>query len=130
MSGIIAITNCSDDNESSLKIALWIFSSARVFSPAVCSTLQFFMAFVVKFMTLSDILYIFSHSIIQVYRTILLAFCSQSLPWLYFSASIWSPWGCDDLCIVGHLFLLFPCSILFILPEIVCGIQASKRSLL
>ena len=39
-------------------------------------------------------------------------FCSQSTPWLPFSASIYSPWGWADQCAVNRLFILFTCGIL------------------
>ena len=42
-------------------MSLRIFTSARVSLSAVISTFQFFMAFVMKLITLSDILYIFRH---------------------------------------------------------------------
>ena len=65
LSGIIAITNSKGDSAS------WIFTTAYVFLPAVNSILQFFMTSVINFITLSNILYIFKYSIIQVYGTIL-----------------------------------------------------------
>ena len=42
-----------------MKNAMLIFPFAKDFSPAVNSTLPFFIAFFINFMTLSDILYIF-----------------------------------------------------------------------
>ena len=63
LSGVTAISNNDDDSASSWKIPLWIFSTAKVFPPAVNYTFQFFMASVVNFMTLSDILYILSCSV-------------------------------------------------------------------
>ena len=44
-SGIIAIMNSWGDSASPWKIPLWIFVSAKLFPPAVISTLQVFMGF-------------------------------------------------------------------------------------
>ena len=78
------------------------------------------MAFVMKFMTLSVILYIFRHSIIQVYVTISSVFL-WSIQAKFFRLVLAS-----DLSIGGHLFLLFVlflffvfCDILFVLPSAV-----------
>ena len=57
----MAIMNCKGDSASPWKIPLWIFASAKLFPPAVNSTLQFFMVFSMKFMTSCDILYILRH---------------------------------------------------------------------
>ena len=51
-----------------------IFVSARLFPPAVNSTLQFFMVFSMKFITSCDILYILRQFISQLCGTILFAF--------------------------------------------------------
>ena len=48
--GIMAIMNCRGDGASPSKIPLWIFVSAKLFPPAVNSTLQFFVVFSMKFM--------------------------------------------------------------------------------
>ena len=50
-------------------------------------------------------------------------FCHQSLPWFNFFALFWLRPG---LYIVDNLFSFFPFGILFVLPEIVCEIQASN----
>ena len=50
---------------------LWIFAAAWVCPSTANFTFQFSIAFVMKFMTLSDVLDIFRHSIIQVCRTTL-----------------------------------------------------------
>ena len=42
LSGIIAITYNDGDTASSLKTSLWIFALAKLFPPAVSSTLPFF----------------------------------------------------------------------------------------
>ena len=73
-SGIITITNSNGDNESVTKIPLKIFTSAKLFPPAVCSTLQFSMIFSINFMTSSDILYILRQSTTHLYETISYAF--------------------------------------------------------
>ena len=54
-SGIIAITNSNNDSASPWKIRLWIFTSVKLFPPAVSSTLQFCMVFSINFMTSPDI---------------------------------------------------------------------------
>ena len=57
LSGIMAIMNSKGDRASPWKIPPGIFVSAKLFPPAVNSTLQFFMVFSIKFMTSCDILY-------------------------------------------------------------------------
>ena len=74
LSGIIAITNSNGDSTSPWNIHLWIFASAKLFSPAVNSTLQVFMVFWRKFMTSSDILHILRQVIIQLFGDISYAF--------------------------------------------------------
>ena len=59
---------------SNLKISLWIFTSSKVCPTRFNFTFQIFMSFVMKFMTLSDSLYIFRHSIIKVCIIILSIF--------------------------------------------------------
>ena len=54
----IAITNSNGDGGSPWNIPRSQFASAKFFPPAVNSTLQVFMVFMIKFMTSSDILYI------------------------------------------------------------------------
>ena len=61
LSGIIVITYNNGESVFLWKIPLWIFTSAKVFPPAFNSTFQFFIASVMNFMTLSDILYIFRY---------------------------------------------------------------------
>ena len=119
LSGIIAIIN---------RRCFWIFTSAKIFLPAVISIYQFFMASVMKFITLSDILYIFRYLIVQVFMTISYSFCCWSMPWLNFSVLFCSLWGCAEQCTVSYLFLLFTCDILSVLPATVYSIQASCRS--
>ena len=104
---------------------LWIFTSARDLPPAINYTLHFAIAFVIKFMILSDILYIFPHFPFVV-PYLRLSFRFSMLQW-HFTALSWRLWGCIILSIVGHLFLLFSCDILFVLLEIVCYIQADNR---
>ena len=55
---IMAIVNSMSNSASPWKIPLWIFVSAKLFPPAVNSTLQFTMFFSMKFMISCDILYI------------------------------------------------------------------------
>ena len=66
LKGIIAITNSKSDNTSHWKIPLWIFTSVKLFPPAVISTL--YMVFSINLMTSPDILYILKRSIIQLIR--------------------------------------------------------------
>ena len=61
LSNIIAIATNSGQSESPWKITIWIFTPARAWPPAINSTLQFSMTFMMKFMISSDILYIFKH---------------------------------------------------------------------
>ena len=70
LSGIITITNSNGDSASSWKTPLWIFTSVKLFPPAVSSTPQFSIVFTIHFMTSPDILYILRQSIIQLYGTI------------------------------------------------------------
>ena len=65
----MAIMNSRGDSASPWKIPLWIFVSAKLFPPAVNSTLQFFMFFSMKFMISCDILYILRQFIIQLCGT-------------------------------------------------------------
>ena len=69
LNGIIAIINSNGDSASPWNIPLWIFVSAKLFPPAINSTLQVFMVFSIKFMISSDILYILKQFIIQLCRT-------------------------------------------------------------
>ena len=62
--------NSKGDRASPWKIPLWIFVSAKILPPIINFTLQVFMVFSMKFMTSSDILYVLSLFIIQLYGTI------------------------------------------------------------
>ena len=57
LSGIIAITNSKGYNASPWNIPFWIFTSAKLFPPAVNSTIQLFMVTSIEFMTLLDCCY-------------------------------------------------------------------------
>ena len=48
---------------------LWIFTSAKLFPPIVCSHLQFYTVFLINLMTSAAILYILRQSIIQLCGT-------------------------------------------------------------
>ena len=72
--GIIAITNSNGDSASPWNMPLWIFTSVKLFPPAVISTLQFSMVFSINFMTSPDILYILKQSVFQLCGTISYAF--------------------------------------------------------
>ena len=67
LSSIIDITNCNGESASPWKKPHWIFSSTKNFPRAVNSTFRFFIASMMKFMTLSDIFIIIIIIIIQVY---------------------------------------------------------------
>ena len=96
LNGIIAITNSNSDSASPWNIPLWIFASAKLFSPAVNFTLQFSMVFSIKFTISSGIFYISGQFIIQLCGTISYAF----FKWIYvitrFFASSGSCCGCVD----------------------------------
>ena len=116
LSGIIARTNSSGDSEFSWKVSLYIskcLSSRCQFHPSVFPGIWFGLIFG----TFSD--NVLSEFAGPFHRQ----FCRQSMPWQHFSTPFWFLWGCASLYIVGHLFLLFPCSILFVLPQIDCSIQ-------
>ena len=74
LSGIIAIINSNDDCAPLLNIPLRIFLSAKLFLPAVKSTLQVFMVFSIKFMTPCDMLHIFRESTIRLCEYIICLF--------------------------------------------------------
>ena len=74
LNGINALTNNYSESASPWKIALWIFTTAKLFPFAVISSFVFFMILSINFTTLSDILYILSRSIIQSCETISYSF--------------------------------------------------------
>ena len=59
---------------------LGIFTSTWVFFPAINFTFQFSMAFVIKFITLLDILNILRHSLTQVCDTIVYVLLDRYRP--------------------------------------------------
>ena len=69
LSVIMAIMKSNDDRASPWSIPIWIFASAKLFPPAVNSTLLVFMIFSINFMTSCDILFILKQFITQLYRT-------------------------------------------------------------
>ena len=69
LSGIIVITNRISDRLSTRKISLWIFTSAKLFSSAVNSTLQVSKVLLINSMTSFEFLYIFMQGIIQLQGT-------------------------------------------------------------
>ena len=58
LSGIMAIMKSKGDRASPWKIPIWIFASANLLPPAVNSTVKVFIVLSMRFMTLTDILYI------------------------------------------------------------------------
>ena len=69
LSGIIAITNINGDSASLRKIPPLILTWAKLFLPAVNSTLQASTVFSINVKTSLNILYIFRQCIIQVWGT-------------------------------------------------------------
>ena len=124
----MAIMNSKGDSASPWKIPLWIFVSAKLFLPAVNSTLQVFMVFSMKFMTY--ILYILRHFIIQLCGTMSYAFL-QSIQAIARCFFVWSCFrlACVDLCRVTLLCLWIRCGIISVLQEINLGLLGSNRSL-
>ena len=66
--------NCRGENESPRRIPLWIFISARVSPLAVNSTLQFFTAFKMNFMVLSDDIIIITIIVVVVVVVVVVVF--------------------------------------------------------
>ena len=91
LGGIIVITQSNADSASPRKIALLIFTLAKIFPPTVNSTLQFSIVISVNFMSLSDIFYILKQFVIQFCVTIMYAFCCHSTLKLRFAVSFCSP---------------------------------------
>ena len=52
LSGVIDITNSNGDNVSPWNILLWIFTSAKLIPTTHNSALQFFVVFLINFITL------------------------------------------------------------------------------
>ena len=129
LSDIIAIRNSKGEWPSPWKIPLWIFVLAKLLPPAVNSTLQVFMVFSIKFMTLSDILYILRQFIIQLYGTILYAFLKSIQAIARFFRLVCSHLWCVDLCKVTLLCLSIYCSILSVRPGTNRGLLESNKSL-
>ena len=108
LSSIISLTNNSGESE---------FTSARVCLPAVNSSFQFSLAFVMKIMTLSDILNICNYFIIHVCETILFGYFLVYPYHVYISRLFLPLWGCFGLYIISYLFLFFNCAIISVLLE-------------
>ena len=106
---------------------LMIFTSPNFFPPAVNSNFQFFMVSEMKFVTLSNILYILRQPVIQLCGTIMLTFLLSIPAMATFSASFCSLLECADQCTVYHLFLLFRCGIHSVLRKTVLALLASNR---
>ena len=111
LSGIIAITNSNGDSASPWKIPLWIFTTAKLFSPVVNYTLQISIVISINLMTLPDILYILRQSITQFSGTIWYAFLWLIHATPTFSVSFYCRWGYVEQYIVAILFIWFPCGI-------------------
>ena len=86
------------------------------------------MVFLIKFMTLSDILYIFRQFIIQLYRTISYAFLLSIHAIARFFVSSCSHWECVDQCTVALLCFWSTCGILSLPHGSVCGLLTSSES--
>ena len=129
LSDIIAFINSNDDSASPWNIPLWIFTSAKLFPPAVNSTRQVFLVFSIKFMTSSDILYILRQFIIQLCGITSYAFLlSIQAITSFFSVSSCSCWGCDDQCRVAFLSLWILYGIRCF-SGTVCSLLVSNKSL-
>ena len=85
---------------------LWIFTFAWV-CLAVNSTFRFSMTFVIKFMTLSAILYIFSHSVIQVLLHHMKVFLLSIHTTAKLFAVFWPLWRYTVLYRIGNLVPLW-----------------------
>ena len=121
LSGVIDIKNNNGDSASHWNIPLWIFTSGKVFSPAVSSTLQFFVVSSINLTTSLNILYMFWQSIIQLCGTISYSFWLSINAIATFFVSFYSPWAFFNQCIVDILFL-FACGILSSLRGMIRGL--------
>ena len=93
LNGFNAIKNRNGDRSSPWNITFWFFVSAKLFPPAVNSTRQVFMVFVIKFMNSSDIFFTSSGSLLTRFvERYHMPFYSQSKPLLDFSVSSCSHW--------------------------------------
>ena len=102
----------NDENWSPWMMSLKIFTSAKLFTPAFNSSFQFFIASLMKFISLSDILHIFKQSIILLCGTTSLDFLLPIHVIATFFGSLCSSWESADQCRLDHQFLLFPCGII------------------
>ena len=85
LSGIITITNSNVKSASSRKIPLGTFTLAKVSPLAFDSTVQFFIATMMNFITFSHILYILDCLVFSFAGIYPWFFCSQFTPWLHYS---------------------------------------------
>ena len=126
MCGIIAITSSNGKSVSPWKMPLWIFTSGELFPPAVNSTFQLFIASVMNFMTLLDILNIFR----LFCYTGLLDYITGLFVIIPYNGLIFLPcFALSEMCwsMSSKSAVLGPCGVLFVLWETV-SIQASSRS--
>ena len=101
LSGIIAITNSKDKSKSPWKVPLGIFTSGKLFFPAVFSTFLFFMVFSIKLISC-----IFWDSLLSKFRgPYHMPFRYQSMPFLDICVPFLSPWGCANQYTVALLYL-------------------------
>ena len=92
---------------------LWISTSANN------STFQFFIASVMNFITLSDILYIFRNLLSRIAEPYHRHFCSPSTQELHSSSWLCFTWGSVDQYTINHQFLFFPYGILSVFRVLV-----------
>ena len=90
LGGVIAITNIIGDSASPWNIPLWIYTSARLFPPAVNSTLQISMVSSMDLIIWLDILCILSllSSCYYYYYFAILRVFHTSVRW-WFSIGVW-----------------------------------------
>ena len=128
-SDIMAIMNGSGDRASPWKTPLWIFVSAKLFPPAVNSTLQFFMFFFRWSLWLCVIFCTFETVYYPALRNhIICLFASIQAIARFFVCSCFHL-GCVDLCSVTLLCLWIFFGILSVRQGTIRGLLASCISL-
>ena len=114
LGGIIAVTNSNRDSASPWIIRQWIFASAKLFPPAVNSTLHLISC-------------TFSGSLLSSFSGLChMPFCSQSMQELDFAVSSCSHSGCLDQCTVAQLCSRIFYGIFFVLRVTIRGLTSRK----
>ena len=91
-----------------VKLVSLYLASVNLLLPTVNSTFQLFNVFSLKFMSLSDILYILMQLLCSIVGPYHMYFCSQSRPWLNFSF-----WFCSRWVYADRFRVTLPCLWLF-----------------